>query len=76
MEMEFAVLWIFGRVVNDSLVIVDFANRYRTTHNEIIDAVRDLTHFTKNIRPPPAAGYLKCALAQSLIPMNVSVASA
>ena len=47
MEMEFAVLWIFGRVVNDSLVIVDFANRYRTTHNEIIDAVRvsDLAWF-------------------------------
>jgi len=89
MGMELTVLSMFGVValtgvvVNDSLVMVDFVNRNRPKHKEIIDAVRVsgvarfraimLTSLTTFAGLTPLVFFEKSVQAQFLIPMAVSI---
>jgi len=79
----FGVVALTGVVVNDSLVMVDFINRYRLTHDSVLEAVRQAG--AQRFRPifltslTTFAGLTPLMLERSmqarfLIPMAVSLA--
>ena len=89
MGMELTILSMFGVValtgivVNDSLVMVDFVNRNRPKHKNLIDAVRIsgvarfraiwLTSLTTFAGLTPLVFFEKSVQAQFLIPMAISL---
>ena len=80
----FGVVALTGVVVNDSLVMVDYVNRKRGVHKNLIDAVRIsgvarfrailLTSLTTFAGLAPLIFFEKSVQAQFLVPMAVSLA--
>ncbi len=80
----FGVVALTGVVVNDSLVMVDYVNRKRGIHRNLIDAVRIsgvarfrailLTSLTTFAGLAPLIFFEKSVQAQFLVPMAVSLA--
>ena len=79
----FGVVALTGVVVNDSLVMVDFVNRKRAEHDNLLDAVRNsgvvrfraimLTSLTTFAGLTPLVFFEKSVQAQFLIPMAISL---
>ena len=79
----FGLLAMAGVVVNDSLVMVDFVNRNRPKHKNLIDAVRIsgvarfraiwLTSLTTFAGLTPLVFFEKSVQAQFLVPMAISL---